>query len=225
MKLETVMAPDWAEKMRDLSPQIDQIGQFLLQEKQQGRTFLPAVNNIFRAFTLPLKDVKVLIIGQDPYPTPGHPVGLSFSVDPKVSRLPASLRNIFQEMSTDLGCPIPTSGDLSPWVNQGVMLLNRVLTVGAGKPNSHQNIGWKPITQRAVELLNARQQPLVCILWGRGAQELAPLFTNPLVKVLKSAHPSPLSAHAGFFGSKPFSQTNQFLEAQGVTPINWQLPS
>jgi uracil-DNA glycosylase len=166
--------------------------------------------------------VRVLIMGQDPYPTPGHPVGLSFSVDPGVRRLPGSLQNIFREYSQDLGYPAPSTGDLTPWTERGVLLLNRVLTVEPGKPGSHRGKGWEEVTEQAIRALAARDRPLVAILWGRDARNLAPLLGQ--TPIIESAHPSPMSAHNGFFGTRPFSRANRLLEAGGAAPVDWKLP-
>lgn len=187
-----------------------------------GTNFLPPEADVFRAFRTPFESVKVLILGQDPYPTPGHAMGLSFSVHPDIRPLPRSLNNIFAELSTDLDIPVPHSGDLSPWSDQGVMLLNRVLTVAPGQAGSHRGLGWEAITQHVIEALVARKQPLVAVLWGRDAQSAAPFLTD--VPIIASAHPSPLSARRGFFGSRPFSRVNQLLETQGAAPIDWRLP-
>ena len=170
---------------------------------------------------LPLGNVRVLIVGQDPYPTPGHPVGLCFSVAPDVRPLPRSLVNIYTELRNDLGEAAPTTGDLTPWTEQGVLLLNRVLTVGPGKPGSHQGKGWETVTSAAIEALVARGGPLVAVLWGRQAQSLAPMLGD--VPRVESAHPSPLSAHSGFFGSRPFSRANSLLVAAGGPPVDWRL--
>ena len=176
---------------------------------------------MLRAFTRPLAGVRVLIVGQDPYPTPGHPIGLSFAVERSVSPLPKSLVNIYRELDSDLGIPPAAHGDLSSWFEQGVLLLNRVLTVQPGRPGSHRRRGWETVTTRAIEALAARGGPLVAILWGRDAQTAEPLL--PGVPIISSAHPSPLSAHAGFFGSRPFSRANQALSAQGAAPIDWRV--
>jgi uracil-DNA glycosylase len=165
----------------------------------------------------------VLVVGQDPYPTPGHAIGLSFAVDRAVRPLPRSLANIYREREDDLGIPVAEHGDLSAWSHQGVMLLNRVLTVRAGTSGSHRGRGWEDVTEHAVRSLVARGGPLVAVLWGRDAQSLTPLLDG--VPVVASAHPSPLSAHAGFFGSRPFSRVNEFLVAQGDSGVDWQLPS
>jgi uracil-DNA glycosylase len=201
---------------------IGSMGQFLRAEVAAGRGYLPAGGAILRAFTVPLPDVRVLIVGQDPYPTPGHPVGLSFSVAPDVRPVPRSLQNIYQELGTDLGLPPPANGDLSPWFERGVMLLNRVLTVCPGRPASHQGKGWETVTGQAISGLAARGGPLVAILWGRQAQSLAPMLGQ--VPRIESAHPSPLSARSGFFGSRPFSRANELLAQQGGRPIDWRLP-
>ena len=226
--LSEIMDPSWATALEPVEGDIRRMGDFLRAEHASHHPTLPSSNNIFRAFQLPLDKVKVLIVGQDPYPTPGHPVGLSFCVAPDVDPIPASLRNIYQEMMDDLGLPRPSNGDLTPWVVQGVMLLNRSLTVRAGAPNSHQGKGWEKITEQAIKALNSRHDesgrplPLVAILWGRNAQSLESLLTN--AKIIKSPHPSPLSASRGFFGSRPFSRTNAYLEEMGTSPIDWRLP-
>ncbi|EEH66492.1 MAG: uracil-DNA glycosylase [Actinomyces urogenitalis] len=219
--LSELVDPSWAQALAPVEQTIHEIGDRLRQEVAAGRGYLPAGTDVLRAFTYPMQDVKVLIVGQDPYPTPGHPMGLSFSVQPGV-RPPRSLENIFTEMVNDLGVARPTSGDLTPWSRQGVMLLNRVLTVRPGSPASHRGWGWEAVTQRAIEALVARQTPLVAILWGRPAQSLTPMLgTTPIVA---SPHPSPLSASRGFFGSRPFSRANELLSQQGAAPVDWRLP-
>ena len=220
--LSEIMAPDWAAALEPVAPRIKRMGEFLRGENTAGRGYLPAGENVLRAFRQPLADVRVLIVGQDPYPTPGHPVGLSFSVAPEVRRLPASLVNIFREYSDDLGYPRPSNGDLSPWTERGVMLLNRVLTVQPGKIGSHRGLGWEEVTGQAIRALAARGGPLVAILWGRDARNLAPLLDG--VPLIESAHPSPNSADRGFFGSRPFSRANRMLEEQGAEPVDWKLP-
>jgi uracil-DNA glycosylase len=200
---------------------ISQLGEFLRAEVAAGRGYLPSGENVLRAFSLPLPDVRVLVVGQDPYPTTGHPVGLSFSVAPDVRPVPRSLQNIYQELGTDLGLPTPADGDLTPWFERGVMLLNRVLTVQPGRSASHQGKGWETVTAQAISALVARGGPLVAILWGRQAQSLAPMLGS--VPRIESAHPSPLSARSGFFGSRPFSRTNDLLAQQGAPPIDWRL--
>ncbi|WP_159942392.1 MULTISPECIES: uracil-DNA glycosylase [unclassified Nocardiopsis] len=219
--LKEIMDSGWADALEPVAPQIAAMGDFLRQEVAEGRTYLPAGENVLRAFKQPFEDVKVLIVGQDPYPTPGNAVGLSFSVAPDV-RLPASLRNIYKEMADDLGVPMPSNGDLTPWTEQGVLLLNRVLTVSPGKAGSHRGKGWEAVTEQAIRALAERDKPLVGILWGRDARNLRPMM--PGVPCVESAHPSPLSAKNGFFGSRPFSRTNELLEKQGADPVDWKLP-
>ncbi|WP_255461554.1 uracil-DNA glycosylase [Isoptericola sp. BMS4] len=220
--LETVMAPDWAAALSHVEPQIHAMGDFLRAEVAAGRTYLPDGQNVFAAFRRPLADVRVLVVGQDPYPTPGHPMGMSFSVQPQVRPLPKSLVNIFTELAEDVGAPPPTTGDLSPWADQGVMLLNRVLTVRPGAPASHRGKGWEQVTEAAIKALVARGGPLVAILWGRDASSLKPWLGD--VPCVESPHPSPLSAYRGFFGSRPFSRVNALLEQQGAAPVDWHLP-
>ncbi len=219
--LKEIMDSGWAEALEPVAPQIAAMGDFLRQEVAEGRTYLPAGENVLRAFKQPFEDVRVLIVGQDPYPTPGNAVGLSFSVAPDV-RLPASLRNIYKEMVDDLGVPMPSSGDLTPWTQQGVLLLNRVLSVEPGKAGSHRGKGWEAVTEQAIRALAERDKPLVAILWGRDARNLRPLM--PGVPCVESAHPSPLSAKNGFFGSKPFSRANEMLKEQNSELVNWELP-
>jgi uracil-DNA glycosylase len=220
--LSQLIDPGWAEALAPVEPVITAMGDFLRAEVAAGRSYLPAGENILRAFTQPLDGVRVLVVGQDPYPTPGHPVGLSFSVAPGVRPLPRSLQNIFRELVADLGVAPPTSGDLSPWAERGVLMLNRCLTVEPGKPGSHRGKGWEDVTTQAINALVARDEPLVAILWGRDAQSLEPMLTD--VPLVKSAHPSPMSADRGFFGSRPFSRVNTYLEELGGDPIDWSLP-
>lgn len=220
--LAEIVNPGWAQALDPVAEDIARAGDFLRAEIAAGRGYLPAGEKVLRAFTIPLESVRVLVVGQDPYPTPGHPIGLSFAVAPDVRPLPPSLRNIFRELVDDVGVPAPTNGDLTPWAQQGVMLLNRVLTVRPGAPASHQGIGWEAVTDRAIEVLAERGGPLVAILWGRGARSLRPRLGE--VPVIESAHPSPLSARSGFFGSKPFSRANALLVEQGADPIDWSLP-
>ena len=217
-----LVAPDWAKELAPVEADIAAMGEFLRAEVLAGRSYLPHGEHILRAFSRPLSDVRVLIVGQDPYPTPGHAVGLSFSVAPDVRPLPRSLSNIFAEMQSDLGCDLPTSGDLTPWADQGVFLLNRVLTVTPGAAGSHRGRGWEKVTERAITVLAERGGPLAAILWGRQAQGLAPLLQD--VPWVESAHPSPLSAARGFFGSRPFSRVNALLEQLGGSPVDWRLP-
>ena len=220
--LSKIIEEDWAAALDPVKDQITAMGDFLRAEIAAGRTYLPAGDNVLRAFKQPFAAVRVLIVGQDPYPTPGHPVGLSFSVDPRISRLPPSLVNIFREYSDDLGYPAPATGDLTPWAERGVLLLNRALTVEPGKPGSHRGKGWEEITEQAIRALAARGTPLVAILWGRDARNLGPLLGD--VPRIESAHPSPNSAYNGFFGTKPFSRANALLEGQGAEPVDWKLP-
>ncbi len=220
--LSELVHPTWVEALSGEVDTITAIGEFLRAETAGGRPWLPAGEHILRAFTQPLPDVRVLIVGQDPYPTPGHPIGLSFAVAPDVRPLPRSLQNIYKELASDLGVATPPHGDLSAWTTQGVLLLNRVLTVQAGESGSHRGIGWEQVTDAAIKALVDRDdQPLVAILWGKDAQSLAPAL--PDVPIIASAHPSPMSADRGFFGSKPFSRANEFLYELGVDPINWSL--
>lgn len=219
--LEELVASDWASALSPARSRIAQLGQFLRSEAASGHRFLPAGEHILRAFARPLSDVRVLIVGQDPYPTPGHAVGLAFSVDAAVRPLPRSLLNIYRELTDDLGITTPDHGDLSPWADQGVLLLNRVLTVRTGAPASHRGQGWETVTDLAIEALVRRGGPLVAILWGRDAQSLKPRLAN--VATIESAHPSPLSAARGFFGSRPFSRTNAHLIELGSQPIDWSL--
>lgn len=219
--LADLMAPDWAEAMAPVEGEIRAMGEFLRAEIDAGHEYLPAGDLILRAFTSAMADVRVLIVGQDPYPTPGHAVGLSFSVERSVRPLPRSLTNIYKELEADLGIPPAATGDLTSWQQAGVMLLNRVLTVRPGAAASHRGEGWEAITSHAIMQLTARGGPLVAILWGRQAQELTPLLGD--IPIVASAHPSPLSASRGFFGSRPFSRTNALLEEQGGAPIDWQV--
>jgi uracil-DNA glycosylase len=220
--LAELVDPGWATALAPVEPVITAMGDFLRAEVAAGRGYLPAGDAILRAFRQPLADVRVLVVGQDPYPTPGHPVGLSFSVAPTVRPLPRSLQNIFRELVADLGVTPPTSGDLSPWAERGVLMLNRCLTVEPGRPGSHRGKGWEEVTSQAIRALAARDEPLVAILWGRDAQTLEPMLTD--VPLVKSAHPSPMSADRGFFGSRPFSRVNRLLEELGGDPIDWSLP-
>jgi uracil-DNA glycosylase len=221
--LRELLDPGWAAALEPAQAEVARIGEFLRAETAAGRRYLPSGPNVLRAFTYPFADVRVLIVGQDPYPTPGHPVGLSFSVEPGVRPVPRSLQNIYKELRDDLGLPVPPSGDLTPWADHGVLLLNRVLTVRAGAPGSHRGIGWEGVTELAIRALVARGTPLVAILWGRDAGTLRPLLGS--TPVVASAHPSPLSASSGFFGSRPFSRANQLLLEQGAAPVDWALPA
>ena len=214
--------PGWARALAPVGPDIAALGDRLRAEVAAGRHYLPAGDRVLRAFQRPLADVKVLIVGQDPYPTPGHPIGLSFAVDAHVRPLPRSLSNIYQELDADLGIPRAPHGDLSAWSDQGVMLLNRVLTVAPGAPASHRGWGWEKVTEHAIRTLVARDRPLVAVLWGRDASNLRPLLGG--TPIIESAHPSPLSASRGFFGSRPFSRANQLLEDLGAAPVDWRIP-
>lgn len=216
------MHPSWSAALAPVAETVSALGGFLREEMAAGRGYLPAGPHILRAFAQPLDDVRVLIVGQDPYPTPGHAVGLSFSVGPEVRPIPRSLANIYQELHDDLGLPTPSTGDLSPWADRGVLLLNRVLTVRPGAPASHRGRGWESVTAAAIDALATRGGPLVAILWGRDARQLRPRL-GPIPAV-ESPHPSPLSAHAGFFGSRPFSRANALLQEQGAPPVDWSLP-
>jgi uracil-DNA glycosylase len=216
-----LVAPDWAVALAPVEDRITAMGRFLRDELAAGRSYLPAGDRILRAFERPLSSVKVLVVGQDPYPTPGHPVGLSFSVGADVRPIPRSLANIYQELSTDVDVPPAPHGDLTAWADQGVMLLNRVLTVRPGEAASHRGRGWEAVTEQAIEAIVARGGPRAAILWGRDAQSLKPMLGE--VPWVESAHPSPLSASRGFFGSRPFSRVNRLLEQQGGTPVDWRL--
>lgn len=217
-----LVAADWAEALAPVDGTISKMGEFLRGEIAAGRTYLPAGDRILRAFQRPLSDVRVLVVGQDPYPTPGHAVGLSFSVAPEVRPLPRSLVNIFRELYDDLGVTPPSTGDLTPWADQGVLLLNRVLTVTPGAAGSHRGRGWEAVTECAITALARRGGPLAAILWGRDAQGLKPMLGD--VPWVQSPHPSPLSASRGFFGSRPFSRVNDLLVRQGGQPVDWRLP-
>jgi uracil-DNA glycosylase len=221
--LDEIVEEGWASALEPARAQVAQMGEFLRAEIAAGQRYLPAGQNVLRAFTFPFEQVRVLIVGQDPYPTPGHAVGLSFSVAPEVRPLPRSLANIFTEYVDDLGYPAPTTGDLTPWAERGVMLLNRVLTVRPGTPASHRGKGWEAVTECAIRALVARRQPLVAVLWGRDASTLKPMLGADCVAI-ESPHPSPLSASRGFFGSRPFSRANELLEKMGADPIDWRLP-
>ncbi len=218
-----LMDPGWAEALAPVAPDIAALGDRLRAEVAAGRSYLPAGDRVLRAFQRPLADVRVLIVGQDPYPTPGHPIGLSFAVDRHVRPLPRSLSNIYRELDADLGIPPAPHGDLSAWSDQGVMLLNRVLTVAPGQPASHRGWGWERVTEHAIRTLVDRGGPLVAILWGRDAAGLRPLLGE--TPIVESAHPSPLSASRGFFGSRPFSRADELLARQGAGPVDWTLPA
>ena len=219
--LPELVDPGWAAALAPAADRIAAMGDFLRGEVAEGRRYLPAGDNVLRAFTYPFEDVRVIIVGQDPYPTPGHPIGLSFAVEPHVRPIPRSLANIYRELRDDLGIETPAHGDLTPWAENGVMLLNRVLTVAAGESGSHRGKGWEQVTELAIRSLVARETPLVAILWGRDAANLAPLLGD--IPRIESAHPSPLSASRGFFGSRPFSRANELLRNAGSREIDWRL--
>lgn len=217
------MHESWVPHLSDQRDNLARLGEFLRAESQAKRAWAPSGPNILRALTQPLDGVRVLIVGQDPYPTPGHAVGLSFAVAPDVKPIPRSLTNIYKELTSDLGVKTPSSGDLTPWTEQGVLLLNRVLTVQLGQPGSHRGKGWEEFTAAAIRAINDRpDQPVVAILWGKDAQSAADLLDD--APVIASAHPSPMSADRGFFGSRPFSRANELLEELGADPIDWSLP-
>ena len=216
-----LMDPGWAEALAPVAPEIAALGERLRAEVAAGRTYLPAGDRVLRAFQRPLTDVRVLIVGQDPYPTPGHPIGLSFAVDGHVRPLPRSLGNIYRELSDDLGIDPAPHGDLSAWSDQGVLLLNRVLTVAPGVPASHRGWGWEAVTAHAIRVLVERDAPLVAILWGKDAAGLRPLLGE--TPIVESPHPSPLSARRGFFGSRPFSRANALLVEQGASEVDWRV--
>lgn len=217
------MGAGWAEALGPVRDGIAAMGDFLRAELDAGRPFLPAPDRVLAAFSTPFEQVGVLLVGQDPYPTPGHPIGFCFSVAPDVRPLPGSLRNIFREYGDDLGHPQPSTGDLTPWAEQGVLLLNRVLTVRPGAPASHRGRGWEAVTEQAIRALVARDRPLVAILWGSDARSLRPVLGDG-VGIVESPHPSPLSAARGFFGSRPFSRANALLEERGAATVDWRLP-
>lgn len=222
-ELDELVGPGWAAALAPVEGRIRAMGDFLRAEAAAGRGFLPEGERIFAAFRQPFDQVRVLIVGQDPYPTPGHPIGLCFAVERGVRPLPRSLANIFSEYVDDLGHPPPADGDLTPWVDQGVLLLNRALTVQPGRPASHRGQGWEEITGRAIEALIERDRPLVALLWGRDARSLAPVL-GP-ASCICSPHPSPMSASRGFFGSRPFSRANELLARQGESLVDWRLPA
>ncbi len=222
--LNELVDDGWAQALAPVTDQVAHMGDFLREEIAAGHRYLPAGPNVLRAFSFPFDKVRVLIVGQDPYPTPGHAVGLSFSVAPDVRPLPRSLANIFSEYSADLGFPQPSNGDLTPWCERGVMLLNRVLTVRPGAPASHRGKGWEAVTECAIRALAAREEPMVAILWGRDASTLKPMLAGRRCAAIESPHPSPLSASRGFFGSRPFSRANELLAGMGADPVDWRLP-
>ncbi|MFD3443959.1 uracil-DNA glycosylase [Microbacteriaceae bacterium 4G12] len=214
--------PGWAAALAPAQDTISALGDFLRAEAAAGRGYLPAGPNVLRAFRTPFDSVRVLIVGQDPYPTVGHPIGLAFAVEPHVRPVPRSLANIYRELRDDVGVEPPAHGDLSAWGSQGVLLLNRVLTVQPGASGSHRGKGWEAVTELAIRALVARGRPLVSILWGKDAGTVAPLLGS--TPAITSVHPSPLSASRGFFGSRPFSRVNALLAEQGERPVDWALP-
>ena len=222
--LSELIEDGWATALKPVEEQVAKMGHFLREEIAAGRGYLPSGENVLRAFTFPFDKVRVLIVGQDPYPTPGHAVGLSFSVALGVRPLPRSLENIFAEYASDLGYPAPSCGDLTPWAQRGVLLLNRVLTVQPGNSASHRGKGWEAVTECAIRALVNRRQPMVAILWGRDASTLKPMLADGDCLSIESPHPSPLSASRGFFGSRPFSRANELLAQMGSDPIDWRLP-
>jgi len=211
----------WAQALAPVQGTITALGERLRAEQEAGHGYLPSGENVLRAFRRPLSEVRVLITGQDPYPTPGHPIGLSFAVDRDVRPLPRSLSNIYRERESDLGIPPAPHGDLTAWSDQGVLLLNRVLTVRPGVAASHRGWGWEAVTELAIRTLVRRDRPLVAVLWGKDAANLQPLLAE--TSVIASAHPSPLSARRGFFGSRPFSRVNALLAEQGADPVDWRV--
>ena len=220
--LNEIVEPGWAKALEPVAERIADMGDFLRAEVAAGRTYLPSGQNVLRSFQQPFDEVRVLLVGQDPYPTPGNAVGHSFSVAPDVRPLPGSLENIFRELHDDLGAPRPSNGDLTPWTRQGVLLLNRALTTAPRKPAAHRGKGWEEVTEQAIKALVARDRPLVAILWGRDARNLRPMLGR--FPAVESSHPSPMSADRGFFGSRPFSRTNTLLAEQGAEPVDWRLP-
>ena len=219
---EELVHEGWREALAPVGPRLDDLTAMVRHDVEDGDGVLPPPHRVLRAFAQPPDAVRVLLLGQDPYPTPGHAVGLSFSVEPGTRPLPRSLGNVFRELVDDTGAAAPTDGDLTPWSHRGVLLLNRVLTVRPGRPGSHRGLGWEAVTDQAVRALVARGSPLVAVLWGRDAQGIRPLLGR--TPVVASAHPSPLSASRGFFGSRPFSRTDALLAAQGAAPVDWALP-
>ena len=216
---------DWLDTIKSefAKPYYKELYQFVLQEYNTHVVYPPA-DDIFNAFHLtPLSEVKVLILGQDPYHGEHQAHGLCFSVLPDQPEIPPSLQNIYKELEDDLGCDIPNNGYLEKWAKQGVLMLNTVLTVRAHQANSHQGKGWEQFTDAIISAVNAQDRPIVYLLWGRPAQSKIPMLTNPRHLILKAPHPSPLSAYRGFFGCKHFSQTNEFLQKNGIEPIDWQI--
>ena len=221
----TMISNDWLPALQEefRKPYYKQLFTFVKQE-YDTRVIYPPADDIFNAFHFtPLSEVKVLILGQDPYHNEHQAHGLSFSVLPEQTEIPPSLQNIYQELHDDLGCYIPNNGYLEKWARQGVLMLNTVLTVRAHQANSHQGKGWEQFTDAVIQAVNAQDRPIVYMLWGRPAQSKIPMLTNSKHLILKAPHPSPLSAYRGFFGCKHFSQANAFLKEHGISPIDWQI--
>lgn len=221
LAVDGLIDPEWADALAPAQDTISALGARLRAEQTAGRGYLPAGDHVLRAFRRPMSAAKVLIIGQDPYPNPGHAIGYSFAVDREVRPLPRSLGNIYKERESDIGIPPAPHGDLTAWSDQGVLLLNRVLTVRPGEAGSHRRWGWEQVTELAIRALVARDQPLVAILWGKDAENLRPLLGE--TPMIASAHPSPLSARRGFFGSRPFSRANEMLDSLGAAPVDWRV--
>jgi uracil-DNA glycosylase len=228
LPLDTLVTADWAQALAPVEGALRRVLAFLAAEVAAGHQVLPSPSNVLRAFRQPFAAVKVLIVGQDPYPTPGHAVGLAFAVDGRTRPIPRSLANIYKELEADLGIPARVHGDLGAWTEQGVLLLNRVLSVRAGLAGSHRSKGWEEVTTAAITAVasrhapDGRPAPLVALLWGKDAESVRPLLGE--TPVLASAHPSPLSAARGFFGSRPFSHANALLKEQGADAVDWTLP-
>jgi uracil-DNA glycosylase len=218
------VSEDWRAAMAQeiQKPYYKELSRFVLQE-YRTTTVYPPKDDIYNAFQTPLSEVKVLLLGQDPYHNEHQAHGMSFSVLPEQTQIPPSLLNIYQELHDDLGCYIPDNGYLQKWANQGVMLLNTVLTVRAHQANSHKDRGWEQFTDHVIQVLNEQDRPIVFLLWGRPAQMKASMLNNPKHLILRAPHPSPLSAYRGFFGCRHFSKCNEFLQANGVEPIDWQI--
>jgi len=229
LTIDALVGDGWAEVLAPVADTIAGLGDRLRAEQGAGRRFAPAGDRVFAALAMPLTSVRVLVVGQDPYPSPGHAIGLAFAVGREVRPLPPSLGNILTEYETDLGLPRPAHGDLGAWVDRGVLLLNRVLTVRHGTPGSHRGWGWEQVTDAIVDGLVAHHAsagtPLVALLWGRDAQTLGGRLRQGGAQVLSAPHPSPLSAHRGFLGSRPFTRANALLDAAGAAPVDWRLPT
>jgi len=220
-----ILKNDWKDALSGefVKPYFKELRRFLIQEYKEQQIF-PPMHDIFNALHYTaLSDVKIFLLGQDPYHDVNQAHGLAFSVPEIQTKLPPSLKNIYKELHDDIGCPIPTHGYLKKWADQGVLLLNTVMTVRAHQPNSHKNKGWEQFTDAIIKIINSQDRPLVILLWGSHSQLKETLLTNPKHLILKAPHPSPLSAYRGFFGSKPFSQANAFLKANGVGEVDWCL--